>query len=98
MKHYRVNSKEEAWSLVNKLFPTDYMKDTRKSDGAGYPAFTSTNMDNWSWISDLGCRIELNICEECSMTAKTTTIWIDDRHPLEKAGFKKNTLGIWVAA
>lgn len=96
MKHYTVDSREQAWILANQIFPTDYMKDEMASINAGYPIYQSTCSDErflWHHISDLNCRLELNMGMN-----ETVTIWIDDRHPLEKAGFKKNALGIWVAA
>lgn len=95
-KHYTVSSRQEAWDLANKIFPTDYMKDDRSSENAGYPIYNTTCTDEkfmYFHISDLNTRLELNM-----EFGNTVNIWIDDRHPLEKAGFKKNALGIWVAA
>lgn len=31
-----VRSKEEAWEVANKIFPTDYEPDTRAGRNAGY--------------------------------------------------------------
>lgn len=55
-----VVNKESAWNLANRLFPTDYELDDYLSEKAGYPIYFSTVKGVNAWISDLGCRLELN--------------------------------------
>ena len=57
----KVRNREEAWQEANRLFPTDYEKDERASQNAGYPIYMSTAEGENSWISDLNCTLELNI-------------------------------------
>lgn len=57
----KVKNRDEAWKEANRLFPTDYEKDERSSQNAGYPIYMSTAEGENSWISDLGCTLELNI-------------------------------------
>jgi len=57
----KVNSIEAAWDKVNELFPFDYVKDEESSKRAGYPIYRPTATDHINnWISDLGCRLEIN--------------------------------------
>lgn len=67
-----VRTRREAWDLVNKLFPTDYAKDDKASENAGYPIFWSTEEGRNAWISDLNDRLEINIGSD------TTNIWIEN--------------------
>lgn len=73
----KVNSRKEAWEMVNKLFPTDYEKDDTSSENAGYSIYASTADNNDSWISDLGDRLEMNAVNE-SGTIDTMNIWIEE--------------------
>lgn len=41
-----VSTRERAWQLADKLFPTDYMKDEHDSLRAGYPVFNTTSTDD----------------------------------------------------
>lgn len=82
-----VNSREEAWKAADKFFPTDYEKDEESSKNAGYPIFRSTREGDNSWISDLGCALELNIQNK----ERTDTLTIDTVKPAEKT-FKKSDL------
>lgn len=68
-----VQNREEAWREADRLFPTDYIKDDRASERAGYPIFRSTADGNESWISDLGNRLEVN-----TEDGKTVNIWIEE--------------------
>ena len=86
-----VNGKQEAWTEANRLMNYDYDYDVCASRNAGYPIYTSKTGEEW--ISDLGSRLEVNL-----RNGKSVNIWIDGRSDLEKSGFKKNALGIWVAA
>lgn len=42
----KVNSREEAWKLVNRFFPTDYEKGEVSSENAGYSIYKSTADNN----------------------------------------------------
>lgn len=66
-----VNSRKEAWSLVDKIFPTDYIKDEVSSAGAGYPVYRSTAEGHfYDYICDLNDRLEVNLSN-----GKTVNIW-----------------------
>lgn len=69
----RVRTKEEAWILASRLFPTDYVLDADRSEVSGYMVYTSTNDNVNTWISDLGSRLELNYPD-----GKTENIWIGE--------------------
>lgn len=69
----KVNSKQEAWSKADEIFPTDYIKDDAKSERAGHDVYFSTAQDVNAWISDLGDRLEINLA-----TGETVNIWIDE--------------------
>ena len=69
----KVNSKEQAWIEADKLFPTDYIKDEKKSNTAGYDIYYSTCDGVNAWISDLEDRLEVNLA-----TGETVNIWIED--------------------
>lgn len=69
----KVNSKEQAWIEADKLFPTDYIKDEKKSDTAGYDIYYSTCDGVNAWISDLEDRLEVNLA-----TGETVNIWIEE--------------------
>lgn len=56
-----VKNAAEAWREADRRFPTDYIKDEKSSEAAGYPIYKSTVDGNESWISDLGTSLELNI-------------------------------------
>ena len=58
-----VRSKEEAWSKADEIFPTDYIKDDRSSENAGYDIYKSTMKGVYAWISDLGSTLELNLAD-----------------------------------
>lgn len=61
----KVYSKEQAWEEANKIFPTDYEYDAEASERAGHPIYWSTVKGKHIWISDLGCRLEVNL-ENCN--------------------------------
>lgn len=91
----KARSREEAWLLANKYFPTDYMKNDFLSDRAGYPIYetTSSSPEYYNFhISDLNTALELN------MGSKTVRIWIDQslEAKLERDGFIKNWMGVYV--
>ena len=61
-KRIEVNSKCEAWNMVNAIFPTDYQKDELSSERAGYPVYRSTAEGHYyDYICDLGDRLEVNL-------------------------------------
>ena len=81
-----VSTRERAWQLADKLFPTDYMKDERDSLRAGYPVFNTTSTDDkytGFHISDLNTALELN------MGAETIRINIEDQEAEIKNNFDK---------
>lgn len=63
---------KEAWEIVDKMFPTDYIKDERSSENAGYDVYRST-VDGgfYNYICDLGNRLEVNFDD-----GKTINVWI----------------------
>ena len=71
-------NREEAWKMADTIFPTDYMKDDLASSAAGYPIYKSTAEGNESWISDLGCRLEVNTDD-----GKTVNVWIEEEDHFE---------------
>ena len=68
----KVKNYEEAWEIVNGIFPTDYEKDEERSRRAGYPIHHSTAYGVNAWISDLGNRLELNYQD-----GHSENIWIE---------------------
>lgn len=71
----KVDSKESAWNLANRLFPTDYALDEEISTKAGFNIYYST-VDVSAWISDLGDRLELNYS-----SGSFDNIWIETEQP-----------------
>lgn len=69
----KVNNRAEAWRNADEIFPTDYMKDERASQAAGYDIYYSTANGVNAWISDLGNRLEVNLA-----TGETINIWIEE--------------------
>ena len=76
-KHLKVNSREQAWVEVDKIFPTDYYQDVNATSRAGYPVYYSTG-SNFSWIDDLSVRIEVNVVGKDGK-CQTTMVWIEDQ-------------------
>lgn len=71
-----VRTKQQAWEVANRMFPTDYMQDTMSSKRAGYPIYRSTADDVNAWISDLNVRLEVNIQDPETKEINSTNIWI----------------------
>lgn len=70
----KANSIQEAWGIVNQIFPTDYEKDEDSSQRAGYPIYRSTADGRYyDYICDLGNRLEINL-EDGN---KTINVWIE---------------------
>lgn len=66
-----VTNRDEAWVKAAELFPTIYVRDDRLSERAGYPIYISITPGHENdHISDLGCRLELNIGND------STNIWV----------------------
>ena len=58
----KVKNYEEAWEIVNGIFPTDYEKDEEGSQRAGYPIYRSTADGHYyDYICDLNDRLEVNL-------------------------------------
>ena len=79
---YTVKTREEAWELANKLFPTDYEKEEHASQKAGYPIYWSTAAGTIAWISDLNVRLEVNV-RKGKYGIESTNIYIDDTDEYE---------------
>lgn len=73
----KVKNMSEAWREADRLFPTDYILNSEKTERCGYPIYTSTALGNGSWISDLGTRLEVNI-EDGRLCIETTNIFIEE--------------------
>lgn len=81
-KYFTAKSREEAWEIVNREFPTDYLKDEQRSAGAGYPIYYSTRDGFNAWISDLNMRLEMNYPVYDERTGKmkdfvSVNVWIE---------------------
>lgn len=70
-KRIEATSKEEAWEIVNEIFPSDYSEDVESKERAGYPVYRS-NIEYYDYICDLGDRLEINLKNGC----KTINVWI----------------------
>lgn len=70
-KAMKVRNKDEAWEVAGMIFPTDYALDEERTQRAGYPIWYSTADGVNAWISDLGCRLELNL-----PSGKSVNVWI----------------------
>lgn len=68
-----VNSKQEAWNMVNSLIDWDYEQNMQATENAGYPIYMSTRKDHDAWISDLNTSLEINTPD-----GKSTRIVIKD--------------------
>ena len=66
-----VKNINEAWQMVNEIFPTDYEKDENASNTAGYNIYRS-RLNHYDYICDLGDRLEVNLA-----SGKTVNIWIE---------------------
>lgn len=79
---------KEAWAMADEIFPTDYMKDDKASENAGYPVYRSTLSDDCTeiyqpWyckITDLGCRLEITVTM-ANWEQKVINIWIEAPTP-----------------
>lgn len=74
----KVKSVKEAWSVADRFFPTDYIKNEAASSNAGYPIYQSTSTSDdyrFAQIADLGCRLEVND------GIQTINIWIEEEEP-----------------
>lgn len=70
----KAKSIQEAWEIVNQIFPTDYEKDETGSQNAGYPTYRSTARDRYyDYICDLGDRLEINLHDG----NKSINVWIE---------------------
>lgn len=64
------SSHEEAWEIVDSIFPGDYHEDTESSRRAGYPVFRCIS-DIRAYVCDLGDRLEVNL-----PTGRSVNVWI----------------------
>lgn len=68
----KVCSVEDAWGVVNLIFPTDYEKDEDSTKRAGYPIYRSTAEERYyCYICNLNTRLEINLDN-----GKTVNVWI----------------------
>lgn len=70
-KRFEAKSIQEAWEIVNSIFPTDYDRDSQSSERAGYPIYRSS-IEYYDYICDLGCRLEINLKDG----NKTINVWV----------------------
>ena len=60
--HIDVKNRDDAWAIVNAIFPTDYQHDSERSANAGYDVYSTTREEGaFCWISDLGSTLEMNM-------------------------------------
>lgn len=69
----KARTKNEAWEIVNEIFPTDYHENTVKTSNAGYPIYDSNLGDDHGYICDLGSRLEVNFED-----GRTVNVWIEE--------------------
>ena len=75
----KFNSRDEAWSKADEIFPTDYVRDDNRSARAGYDVYGSTAEGHYyDYICDLGDRLEVNLS-----TGETINLWYDVEEPVE---------------
>lgn len=85
-KYYEAYSKEEAWNIASKIFPTDYEYDSALSARSGYPVYPSTCSDyRFAKINDLNARLEV-VFEDYTCV----NIWILDKDELIEKLQKEN--------
>lgn len=83
LRSIKVQSEWEAWLKVDELFATDYLKDDVASENAGYPIYRSTLHGEYSWISNLGCGLELNFSDGDEYF-ESFKIWIAPQQTVEE--------------
>ena len=84
MMRIEATSKQQAWEIVNQIFPTDYTEDRQSSERAGYPVFRS-NIEHYDYICDLGNRLEINL----KAGNRTINVWIvepEEKMPVRRGG------------
>ncbi len=78
MARIEVKTKQEAWEMVDQIFPTDYSEDPGSRERAGYPIYRSP-IEYYDYICDLGCRLEINL----KQGNRTINIWIAEEEEPE---------------
>lgn len=73
-KRIEAESRQEAFEIVNDIFPTDYAEDAESSQRAGYKIYRS-NIEYYDYICDLGNRLEINLKNGNT----TINIWIVEK-------------------
>ena len=71
-KVLEATNKEETFLIASELINGDFRYDSLSSHNAGYPIYRT--IDRLEWISDLGCRLEVN-----TVFGYSCNIWIIDR-------------------
>ena len=69
---YTVSTTQEAWEKAKEIFTSDFQYDETASKNAGYPVYFTTEEGSNDHISDLGCRLEVN------MGCDSINIWIEE--------------------
>ena len=85
--HYEANTQQEAWQIVNKIFPGDYEYNAEATSRCGYPVYTSTRANaTYAHISDLNTRLEV-----CYDNGDCVNIWFTDLYwnAVENESLKK---------
>lgn len=72
-----VDTKCNAWKLVNKLTGSAYCKENEASENAGYNIYR--NEQNGICVCDLGTRFEINYVD-----GTTENIWIESKEKLSE--------------
>lgn len=82
----KATTRKQAWEMVDEMFPTDYNKDEKSSERAGYDVYRSP-INALDYICDLGDRLEVNLAN-----GKTVNVWIEEPKDFtdsEKAELRK---------
>lgn len=85
--HYEANTQQEAWQIVNEIFPGDYEYSAEASSRCGYPVYESTREGaTYAHISDLNTRLEV-----CFDNGDCVNIWFTDLYwnAVENESLKK---------
>lgn len=78
---YTVKNMQQAWNKVNEIFPTDYEKDVKSSEHAGYPVYRSTAEGHYyDYICDLNDRLEVNLS-----TGESINVWVKPEKVAEES-------------
>lgn len=75
--HMKVKKEADAWELAYRIMPgICETRDMERSDGAGYPIYSSSEPGTRDYICDLNNHLELNYGN-----GHSENIWIEDNLP-----------------